>query len=214
MSSYMNLDSNYREFSKYPNPASYTIQSKQVSRWNIHPRRAININTKMKKPEQSFDDVVEITEFILPYVSITYIDRDGNTVNSHTADLQRIYLNIHSSGHEDRDLVETPMDINSNGFEEGNKLNRIKFILTRRLIQTDQNGDKAWIIFNCNMNQVLRINRRRDIYIDIMQEDGNTIIIDDTGGPLKSKQTYITLKITPMELSDLYTNQLEDLYSM
>jgi hypothetical protein len=196
MSTYIDLDSSYRKTDTYTNPASYVVESDQISLWNRAPRQVTANSTRQKVRTLEFAESVEVKHFILPYTQFSYVKNDGTVVNSHIADLQRVYLDVHSVRYADTRLITT---INS-------VIPKARFVLTPHRIQYDSNNNPIWIEYETKMDQVLRFSRNEPIVIEIMQEEGYTIIISDTVPITKSKQTYILLELTPYMIDGGYTN--------
>lgn len=199
MSTYIDLDSFQRDFDQYPNSASYIVTDENVATWSRAPRTTManSINPGARAIE--FSQSVEAKHVILPYTAITYVDSTGVTQNTHTADLQRIYLNVHTSQYDDKQLM----------YSINNKVSRARFVLVRDMIQTDSSGDPAWVVFKSKMDQVMRFQRNAALTVEIMQEEGFTIIITDgalPGSVTKSLQTYVLLEVTPYFIDGRYDN--------
>ena len=199
MGTYIDLDSTHRIFADYNNSASYTVRHEQVSSWNKAPRQVSAHSARPGSRVVEFSQSVQCKHVILPYVAITYVDSSGTVQNTHTADLQRLYLDVHTARYNDTQLINT-ID---------NKVSRARFVLTQEGVQGDNSGFPKWVKFGCRMDQVMRFARDESIVVDIMQEDGFTIIIDDVALPAavtKAFQTYILLEVVPYFRDGDYDN--------
>ena len=255
MATYIDLDSIHRLSRGQPNSANYTVYSEQVRSW---AREARQVNAHSSRPGAravEFSQSVQCKHVILPYSEVTYteeeikstntvqiFDSNGNPfvppryettvikgrsdpITTHTADLQRIYLDVHTERYNDKNLLNS-ID---------NKVPKARFVLTQENIQSDRNGPK-WVKFSARMDQVMRFSRHESLVIDILQEQGNTIFIDDyttTTGvfdpntkdielttpaspneqptpkyltPSKDRQTYILLELVPYYRDGDYNN--------
>jgi hypothetical protein len=190
------LDSFHRDFNTYPNPASYTLLDSQVSGWQKEMRTVTYNRLDNKIPD--FAKGITIKGCTLPYAVYTYIV-NGVEVTSHTGDLQRIYLDVHTPLCNDIRLIQTISD----------KIVRARFVLTPRRVQTDSNNLPAWIQFeNEDMDQVMCFTQGDPIIVSFMQERGYTIIIDDSvNTPNPAKQTWVNISITPFSMDGHYDTQ-------
>ncbi len=169
MSRYIDLDSSYRDRVTYQNPADYVVESSQANTWYQAPR---TVNAFANPPQAralDFTQSIEVKHLLLPYTDITYRTNTGAIVTTHTANLQRVYLNIHSVSKDDRYLISTIE----------NKISKAKFVCTRKEIQSDANDVESWILFECKMDQVMRFNRGEGVVFQILQEQGYVIVISD-----------------------------------
>lgn len=196
MASYFDLDSSYRKVDTYPNPAKYIVEGDQISAWDRAPRQVTSNNNRQKIRTLEFAESAEVKALILPYIAFTYTKRDGSVMNGHTADLQRVYLDVHSIRFPDMRLISTI----------GSVITNARFVLTRDKIQYDSNNTPVWVLFETKMDQVIRFSRNEPLQVDIMQEEGYTIVIPDQNPIVKANQTYISLEITPYMIDGNYTN--------
>lgn len=199
MASYIDLDSYHRNTSFYPNSSSYTVTAEQMATWPRAPRQVTAHTARPGSSAVEFTDSLQCKTMILPFSAITYVDKAGVTQNTHTADLQRVYLNIRNEMYDDKQLI----------YSIDNNVPRAKFVLTQIGIQYDNTTAPAWVKFSCNMDQVMRFSRNSPLIVEIMQEDGFTITIPDgglPGSPTRSLQTYILMEITPYFRDSDYDN--------
>jgi hypothetical protein len=198
MATYIDLDSYYRDSVTYPNPANYVVESDQVRDWI---REARQVNAYSNKPGNKvieFMQTVEIEGFTLPYTAITYTDSTGTVINTHTADLQRIYLDVHSLRFNDLRMIQTIDD----------RLNKARFVLLQDKIQLNSLGQPFLIQYRTHrMNQAMRFSRNEPLKFTVMQEQGFVINIPDDGeiiNPLL--QTWCNLRIEPYYRDADYSN--------
>lgn len=189
MATYIDLDSFYRNRATYPNPANYTVEEDQVRDWIREPR---TVNANPSRPGNraiEFMQTVEIEGFTMPYTAITYVDATGTTVNTHTADLQRIYVDVHTVRYNDLRMIQTIDD----------KINKARFVLIQDKVQLNSLNQPFLIQYKTHrMDQAMRFSRNEPIKFTVMQERGFTIIIDDSGQtPDPTKQIWVNLAIKP-----------------
>lgn len=204
MSNFIDLDSRYRNLNDYPNPAKYVVEDHQVSAWSSGPRTVLANSNKPSQKMLEFNQSIRIKNMVLPWDDITYIvpsSTGGNptTVTTHTADLSRVYLDVHVRRFDDKGLIST---INS-------KITNARFALTISHIQYDSNNQPIFVHFHTHQDQVMRFSRNESIIVNIMQEDGYTIIIDDSvSPPNRLKQTWILIEVTPFFRDAEYENHV------
>ena len=163
--------------------------------------------------------------FVPPRYKSEVIIGESLPITVHTSALQRIYLDIHSDRYNDRHLLNTI----------GNKVPKARFVLTQECVQYDASMNPLWVKFSSRMDQVIRFARNEALVVNIMQEQGYTIHIDDytgTGGvfdeatddikltspadpeqptpesltPTKERQTWILLELVPYYRDGDYNN--------
>lgn len=204
MATYIDLNSLFRDANFYTNPAEYVVNATQVATWHRSPRTVSAHSARPGSRAVEFTQSVQCKQLTLPYTDYKYIS-NGQEISDHTANLQRIYLDVHTEKHNDRHLVST-ID---------NKISKAKFVLTRENIQFDISMNPISINFGCRMDQVMRFPRYEAIRINIMQEEGKTIFITDnisrdpSGNIIsldKAKQTWILLEVVPYYRDGDYNN--------
>ena len=198
MATYIDLDSYNRNRDTYPNPADYVVEDCQVQDWI---REARQVNAYSNRPGNKvieFMQTVEIEGFTLPYTAITYTDSTGTVNNTHTADLQRIYLDVHSLRYNDLRMIQTIDD----------KINKARFVLLQDKIQLNSLGQPYIIQYRTHrMNQAMRFSRNEPLKFTVMQEQGFVINIPDIDvviNPLL--QTWCNLRIEPYYRDAEYSN--------
>lgn len=181
MSTYIDLDSSKRDLSRYPNPASYTIHAEQIGHWSAHPRKVVGQNPGVQNSVRDIYDSVEIIQVLIPVADYTYVDEHGVTrTGNNTQSLQKIYIDVHTVNFDHKHSISSPHPIDPTGVVGHDRTSSAKFILVRKSVQADENSDNQYLRFETEMDQVIRFDRKREIVVDIMQEDGHTIIISDT----------------------------------
>jgi hypothetical protein len=145
-----------------------------------------------------FSQSVQVTEFVLPYTTATYVDNMNVTHTVQTGDLQRLYIDVHTTDYNDQRLIYSIDD----------HIRGARFALTRNKVQNNTLGVPTWIKFKTNMDQVTRFTRNQPIVINIMQEQGYTLIINDPG-PLPDSllQNWLLLEVMPYFRDANFTNQ-------
>jgi hypothetical protein len=199
MATYIDLDSTYRNFTSYPNPANYVVEDSQVRDWIREPRQVNALSSKPGNKVLEFMQTVEIEGFTLPYTDITYVDSTGTTIATHTADLQRIYVDVHTVRFNDLRMIQTIDD----------KINKSRFVLVQDKVQLNSLGNPFVIQYKTHrMNQAMRFSRNEPVKFTVMQENGFTIIIPDPGEtPDPLMQVWINLAIKPYYRDAEYSNQ-------
>lgn len=198
MATYIDLNSYYRDRDTYPNPANYVVESNDVKDW-IREARQVNANSNRPGNKViEFMQTVEINGFTLPYTAITYVDGTGTTINTHTASLQRIYLDVHSLQFNDLRMIQTI----------GDRLNNARFVLVQDKIQYDSANQPYLIQYKTvHMNQAMRFSRNGPLKFVVMQELGYTINIADNGQtPDPALQVWCNLRIEPYYRDADYSN--------
>jgi len=205
MATYIDLDSFHRNFQGQPNSASYKIYAEQVKTWN---RAARQVNAHSSRPGSravEFSQSIQCKHVTLPYTEVKYVGDDGTVQTTHTADLQRLYLDVHNDRYNDKHLINT-ID---------NKVPKGRFALTSEGVQYDSGMNPKWVKFSSRMDQVIRFSRNEALEVNIMQEDGKTIIIEDAAltptpptAPALTKelQTWILLELVPYYRDGDYNN--------
>jgi len=188
MATYIDFDSILRNIVTYPNPADYVVEDSQVMDWIREPRTVTANSNKPGNRVLEFAQSVQVEGCILPYTTITYVDNLGVTQTTHTADLQRIYIDVHTLRFNDLRLIYSIED----------KMNKARFVLTQFHIQKDSADVPRWVQFRTNnMDQVTRFARNEAVKVTFMQERGHVINIPDGQTPDPLKQTWLNLEVKP-----------------
>ena len=136
MSTFIDLDSIWRDRDVYPNENNYELEPKQVDTWFKSARsvRAFPQNPSTQPLE--FATTINIKYLTLPY-------------SETLSEFPRIYVNFRSKRYKDIHLI--------NAID--GKQPTAKFICNFDRIQTDRNGNPLWIHYRCNMEQTMRFER-------------------------------------------------------
>jgi hypothetical protein len=190
MSQFFDLDSTFRDVCEYPNPADYRLTYNQIGQFFPSATTVINNAPNPKSRSIEFKQSVKVHYVYLPYAAFTYMIKSGAgevPVASHTADIQRLYLDVHTINLNDSYSL----------FSLNNRVFNDRFVLERDTIQLDSTGTPRWLIFKTKMDQVMRINRNQALVIRMQQELGYVIIIADTNPVNPALQTYVLLEVEP-----------------
>ena len=188
MSSYIDLDSNFRDREVYPNENSYRLTDKNTASWFEEARtvRPLPKNPTLRPLE--FVATINITYLTLPY-------------SNELSTLPRVYIDFHSMRYNDIHLISTIGGVKP--YE--------KFICIPDRVQEDNNGTPLWIHYKCMMEQTMRFNRKDGIVFSISSRNGSVLPQQDTSvpdDPDPLKQTLCTFQITPYLIDADYTNHL------
>jgi hypothetical protein len=202
MATYIDFDSSLRRISSYANPFDYVVEDDQVQTWMREPRKVTTNSAKQINRAIEYTQSLEIEGCVIPFAPITYTDCKGIVITTHTADLQRIYIDIHSLRYNDLRLIYSMDD----------KLAKARFVLTQHKVQNDSIGNPLWLQYKTNgMDQVMRFSRSEPVKITFMQEQGYVInIINPTNDNVISidpkNQNWINLEVNPYFRDGDYVN--------
>lgn len=189
MANYIHIDSSYRDKEEYPNENNFQLTAKQVQGWNKYARSVRPFPQNPSLQPLDFASSLKIVSIITPYSEFI---------------AQQPYLflcfgNIQSGvGYSDISLVST---IN-------NHHNDIRFVLFQRKIQKDDSGQKIWIHWTSEMEQVTRFRRDVEMIMTLKTRFGVVLPSLDTD-PYQtdiSKQVSCTVEITPYLRDASYDN--------
>ena len=188
MSTYIDLDSTFRDKETYENPADYELNERQVCTWVKAARavRAFPMNPNVRPLE--FATTVKLIYLTLPYAA---------EINN----LPRVYVNFESRKYRDIRLIQSIEDQHPNA----------KFICNFERIQNDDLGNPLWIHYRCVMEQTMRFERGDNVIFQVMSRDGSIIPNQDTavGVPADpTKQILATFEITPYIRDGDYDNHM------
>lgn len=128
----------------------------------------------------------------------------GNlTITTEIADLNKIYVDVHSRNYDDKGLMSTigpGTGVNNGG------LNSARFVLTQSHVQFNSSSQPTWVHFHTHQDQIMRFARNEPVVINIMQENGYTLTIADTTPPTPALQTWMSLEVTPSYQDAGYNN--------
>ena len=188
MSSYIDLDSIWRDREVYISPANYELTPKQVESWYNHARQISGYHQNPTLHTQEFSTSVQLKYLTLPY-------------SAELEDEPRIYVDVHSRKYRDRNLINAPDARQPDA----------KFICQLDNIQFDSNAQKKWMHYTCIMEQVMRWRRNDPIVIKITDRYGNVVNIVDNplpDDPDPDKQTFLTLELIPYIRDGSYDNHM------
>jgi len=187
MSSYLDLDSIYRDRDNYPNENNYTLLPKQSETWFRAARevRAFPSNPTLQPLE--FVTTVNIVQLTTPYTS-------------ELEAIPRLYVNVRSMRYDDLHLI---FCIDGNHPEA-------KFICFPHSIQKDDQGVPLWIHWKSTMEQTMRFDRSYPVQFQLTTRSGDFLVQQDNAPevlPDPLKQTLCTFEITPYIRDGDYDNQ-------
>ncbi len=193
MSTFIDLDSIWRDRETHPNPNDYQLNLKQVDTWFTSARtvRAYPQNPTIQPLE--FATTVNIHYLTLPF-------------SEEVSEFPRIYVNFRSDRYKDIHLIQA-ID---------GKQPDAKFICNFDRIQNNRNGDPIWIHYRCSMEQTMRFERGYPIVFQITTRDGSVLPNLDTilpTPPDPTKQTLCTFELTPYIRDGDYDNHLVETHT-
>ena len=190
MSTFIDLDSIFRDREVYPNEASYEVSENQVETW-FKSSRSVRAH-----PQNPNTQPLEFaTSIKIHYLATPYTEE--------LADVPRLYVNFRSILYKDIHLIHAI---------DGRQPDA-KFICSFEKIQNDSNGDPLWIHWKCSMEQVMRFRRGEPIFFEITTRSGTVIPQQDTDvpdDPDPTKQTLCTFETLPYIRDGDYDNHLVD----
>ena len=194
MSTFIDLDSVWRDKEQYPNENDYQLTSEQVATWFSSSRsvRAYPQNPAIQPLE--FSTSVAISHLTIPY-------------SDEVAAFPRIYVNFRSRRYNDVRLINT-----INGVQPS-----AKFICIPHKVQDDPvTGAPLWIHYQCNMEQVMRFSRGDEVVFQLTSRSGDILPQQDTSGadaPDPEKQTLCTFQITPYVRDGDFDNHMVETHT-
>jgi hypothetical protein len=188
MAQYIDLDSILRDREEYPNENDYQLSPQQVEGWFRNSRIVTPLPQNPNTYPLGFVSSISIVDLALPYSALL-------------STMPRVYINFTSMLYRDVNLVQT---ISSS-------LPDAKFVCKYDKIQYDSLNNPIWIHYKCDMDQVMRFERRDPIQFQVLTRSGNILPQQDTTIPLDAdplKQTLCTLSITPYIQDGKFDNQM------
>ena len=187
MSTFIDLDSFWRDRVAYPNPCDYQLTTEQVETWFPHAREVRAFPSNPTNRPVEFVTSVHVENLTLPY-------------DDALAKLPRVYVNFQCQTYKDIYLISS-ID---------GKQRDARFICFFDKIQTDATGKPIWIHYRCGMEQVVRFKRNEPVLLRIMGRDANVIPFFIDTDPTKpkdpTKQSLITFTITPYLRDNVFSN--------
>lgn len=189
MTTFIDLDSFWRDRETFPNEFDYGLTPSQVDTWFSESRTVRAYPDKNENKVLEFSTTVKILYLILPY-------------SDDLAELPKVYINFRSRNYKDIHLIHSI---------DGRKAD-IKFICVFDKIQDDRNGNPTWIHYKCCMEQAMRFKRGDEVYLTISTRDGTVLPQSDNNipdDPNPLKQTLMTLEISPYITDTSYSNHMQ-----
>lgn len=190
MSSFIDVDSYWRDRATYQNPAEFDITAKQINGW-VSRSRTVRANPQNPNNQPyEFATSIEIINLTIPYTTDTAV-------------LPRVYIDMHSELYKDIYLINIADRVNKDA----------RFICTFDKIQNDNMGNPTWIHYKCGMEQVCRFGRDSPIKFRVFDRNGVTLPLTDDlppNPPNDLAQITTTFKITPYIKDGDYRNSLTD----
>jgi hypothetical protein len=178
MSNLIFLDSYWRDYETWPNPAEYDIPPEQLQGGWFAQSREVRASPQdpVTRPHE-FSTVIKIHHLIVPYdVSI--------------AGYPLLIIDMHTQPYNDINLIATI---------DGNLQNG-RFICPFDKIQNDSNGNPLWIHYKGGIEQALRFKRNGTVTFKVMGRNGAVLPNLDSvppGPPNPDKQILATFEATP-----------------
>lgn len=191
MSTYIDIDSQFRIRGTYPNPADFEVTASQVDTWFSSNRTTRPTAMNPASSPYEFSTVVYLDRIIVPYVTTPF---DLSTE-------PRLYVDFHSKRYEDIRLINAIGGVHADA----------KFVCNFERYQEDSTNTRIWMQFKCDQHQVMRFRRKDPVMFRVTDRLGNVIpldLVDDGPDPDPASQVMATFKITPYIIDGDYTNQL------
>lgn len=188
MSSFIDLDSIWRDREIFPNENKYELTADQIKTWIKHPRTVRAFPQDPATQPLEFATTINIKYLTLPYTPVL-------------SSIPRIYVNFTSKKYKDTRLIKTI----------GGRLPESKFICQFDKVQTDSGGNPVWLHYKCNMEQTMRFDRDDIILFELTSRNGNTLPSNDNPpdqDPNPDVQTLVTFEVTPYIRDGDYDNHM------
>jgi hypothetical protein len=194
MSSFIDLDSVWRDREEYPNENDYMVTSKQTQTWFETSRSVRAFPANPSTQPLQFVTSVKIKILTLPY-------------SEQLAALPRVYVDFHSIRYNDIHLIQAI---------DGKQADA-RFIAIIDRIQYDSNNVPLWIHYKCDMEQVMRFAQGYPVIFRLSTRDGSVLPQTDTtvpDPPNPVQQTLCTLETVPYLLDNSFSNHMTQPLSM
>lgn len=194
MSTFIDLDSFWRNRENYPNENAYELTEQQTETWF---RQSRSVRAFPQNP--STQPLLFVTTINIKYLTLPYTDELSR--------MPRIYVNFRSKRYADVHLIQA-ID---------GKQSQAKFICVPDRIQTDNNDVPLWIHYRCTMEQTMRFENKDTIIFEITTRSGDILPQQDTSIPEPPdplKQSLCTFELTPYIRDSDYDNHLTEPMSM
>lgn len=194
MSTFIDIDSQFREFPRFRNPADFQVTAEQVETW-FQFNRTVRANAKNPATAPlDFAQTVRLKSLIIPYVVNGGLSIDFSI-------LPRVYVDFHSEKFPDIRLMHSIDGLQSEA----------KFVCSFDKYQVDDASNRVWIHYKCDMEQVMRFQRREPVNFKVMSRNGTALplnLVDTGASPDPSLQVMATFEITPYLLDSSFDNHL------
>jgi hypothetical protein len=191
MTSFIDLDSLWRDRDNYPNPCDYEVTPSQIETWFRNAREVRAFPQKVIQRPLEFVSALTIQLLTLPY-------------HTDLASLPRIYIDFHCRKYNDKYLINSIDARQSDA----------RFICVQDRIQYDNNNNPIWIHYRSSMEQTMRFKRDEPVVLRITTRDGTILpyFIDlDLTQPMDpTRQTLVTFSIIPYIRDNDYANHMSE----
>lgn len=192
MSTFLHLDSKFRDREIYPNENEYEVTPEQSRCWFSAARtvRAYPANTLSQPLE--FATSVKLLTLTLPY-----------TVE--LASIPLVYVRFSSTDYTNLFLIKSINDT----------LKEATYICRFDRIQYDANNVPMYIHYQCGIEQVMRYSRDKPVKIAVVNRDNQVLPQQDDSTPNPpndTAQTFFTFEITPYIRDGDYDNHMTSPY--
>lgn len=188
MTSYIDLDSMWRDREAYPNENDYVIGPNQIESWYRMNRIVRALPQNPNSLPLGFATSISLVSLTLPY-SVDLVK------------MPRVYVNFTSKLYRDLHLVQA---IDGRQAES-------KFVCHFDKIQNDSLGVPTWIHYKCDMDQVMRFEKKDPVIFQIFTRSGNILTQQDDNIPLPGnpdKQSLCTFSLTPYLQDGRFDNHM------
>lgn len=188
MSTFIDLDSIWRDREDFPNENDYELKPMQVESWFKTPRTVKAYPENPNTYSLGFATTVNIKHLAIAYTETL-------------SELPKVYVNFRSMNYKDIHLINSIDGVQRDA----------KFVCVPERIQNDRNGNPIWIHYRCNMEQTMRFQRKDQVIFQILTRNGQVLPSVDTIAPNPPdplKQTLCTLEITPYIIDGDYDNHM------
>jgi hypothetical protein len=179
MSTFLHIDTTWRNRERDPNPAQFSLDPKELGGW-FRAARTVRAVPSAGPKMLEFATTLRMIDFTLPY-------------QDEFAALGRVYMDIHTQGYDDGQLISTIDSRNADA----------RFVLAVDRIQYDNLGNPVWIHCHSHMDQV--------VIVRIFGRDGNTLPIVDNEPPLPPNpfsQVIFTIDVRPYIHDNEFSNHM------
>lgn len=196
MSTYLDLNSLFRDRESYPSVFDYQVTAEQIKSFYSQPRTTAPVAPKGKRPLE-FVTSIRLNQMILPF---------DQTLSNQAL----LYVDIHPVNKDSINLISTM----------NNNVKDAKFNVSFSHIQMDPiSGIPLWMHYRCNMSeQVMRWDRDHPLSLRIFDEVGKTVTIavpdpKPPANPDPFKQSKLLFELTPYQRDTHFWSDVETMGS-